>query len=50
MVNLRQELDVNTESAVKLGTRFGNESLGKLFLEHEDCAAEHGLVGQEFEG
>jgi hypothetical protein len=48
MVNLRQELDVNTESAVKLGTGFGNESLGELFLEHEDCATEHRLVGQEF--
>lgn len=49
MVNLGQKLDINTKSAVKLRARFCNESLGELFLEHKNCTAEHGFVGEEFE-
>lgn len=47
MIDLRKQLNVDAQSAVQFGARLSCQSLGKLFLEHQHCTSEHGLLREE---
>ena len=49
MVYLRQQLHVDTETAVEVRPWLGNQSLRELLLEHQHSAPEDGLLGEQFE-
>lgn len=49
MINSRQQLRVNRESAIKLVSGRGDEALGEFPLEHENGAAEERPMQQQLE-
>jgi hypothetical protein len=49
VVHSREKLGVDRESAVERLPWLGQEAHGKLPLEHDDCAAEEGPVGEQLE-
>lgn len=49
MVHLGEQLHIDTQAAVHVTARLGDEPLSEFTLEHEYCTAEHGSVLEELE-
>jgi hypothetical protein len=49
VIDLCEELDIYTQSAVHVATRLRYESLSELTLEHEDCTPKHRSMLKELE-